>query len=153
MNRSPITRRKIGKLLRLPAADRLLLLRAAVWLPAVDLGLRAFGFARLRRVLARGAAPRPAGPPDPARWAEVERVAWCVAAAARHHLYPTRCLTRSLVLWRLLARRGIPSELQIGVRKEERELLAHAWVECAGRPVAETGDVERRYASMAVPAP
>jgi len=51
----------------------------------------------------------------------------------------TRCLARSLVLTRLLARRGIPAKLVIGARTTP-EFLAHAWVECAGHPVLAPGD-------------
>ena len=51
-------------------------------------------------------------------------------------LLPTdsRCLVRSLVLTRLLARRDIPSTLIIGVTAAP-EFKAHAWVEHAGRPL------------------
>jgi hypothetical protein len=41
---------------------------------------------------------------------------------------------RSLVLTRLLARRGVPSTLIIGVSAAP-EFAAHAWVEHAGRPL------------------
>jgi hypothetical protein len=51
----------------------------------------------------------------------------------------TRCLARSLVLTRLLARRGIPAKLVIGARAKP-EFLAHAWVEHAGDPVLAPGD-------------
>ena len=51
----------------------------------------------------------------------------------------TRCLVRSLVLTRLLARRGIPAKLVIGARAAP-DFLAHAWVECAGDPVLLPGD-------------
>jgi transglutaminase-like putative cysteine protease len=44
-----------------------------------------------------------------------------------------RCLTRSLVLTAMLARRGIPATLVIGVRPEP--FGAHAWVEHGGRPL------------------
>jgi hypothetical protein len=43
----------------------------------------------------------------------------------------SRCLMRSLVLTRLLARRGIESRLVISVRPGER-FAAHAWVEHDG---------------------
>lgn len=134
MTRTAFIRKKIAAIRRLPGADRRLLVRAALWLLAVDVGLRTLGFSRLRRLLARGLPSGPAADErSPAvRSAEAERVARLVAAAARHHLYPVKCLTRSLVLWRLLALRGLPSELRIGVRKEERTLLAHAWVEHGG---------------------
>jgi hypothetical protein len=45
-----------------------------------------------------------------------------------------RCLIRSLVVLRLLGRRGIPARLVIGVRAETG-FGAHAWVEHHGRPV------------------
>jgi transglutaminase superfamily protein len=51
----------------------------------------------------------------------------------------TRCLVRSLVMTRLLARRGIPAKLVIGARSAP-DFLAHAWVEHAGEPVLDPGD-------------
>ena len=51
----------------------------------------------------------------------------------------TRCLLRSLVLTRLLAKRGIPTKLVIGTRAAP-DFLAHAWVEYAGAPVLPVGD-------------
>jgi hypothetical protein len=51
----------------------------------------------------------------------------------------TRCLTRSLVLTRVLARRGISSQLVIGARTKP-SFQAHAWVEQAGQPVLPAGD-------------
>jgi hypothetical protein len=51
----------------------------------------------------------------------------------------TRCLVRSLVLTRLLARRGIPAKLVIGARTAPT-FLAHAWVELDGDPVLAPGD-------------
>jgi hypothetical protein len=44
-----------------------------------------------------------------------------------------RCLTTSLVLSALLARRGIPATVVIGVRLDP--FAAHAWVEHSGRPL------------------
>ena len=46
----------------------------------------------------------------------------------------TRCLRRSLVLLRLLTRRGISARLVIAARTDP-EFLAHAWVEHDGVPV------------------
>ena len=51
----------------------------------------------------------------------------------------TRCLARSLVLTRLLARRGIPAKLVIAARRGP-DFLAHAWVEHDGIPVLNPGD-------------
>jgi hypothetical protein len=55
-------------------------------------------------------------------------------------LLPTdsRCLVQSLVLTRLLGRRGVPSSLVIGVMSEP-QFAAHAWVEHAGAPLLSPG--------------
>lgn len=145
--------RKLSAFRRLPGPRRRLLVGAALRLLLVDLGLRLLGFARVRRLLARPAAPAPAPGTARERREEAEALAWAVAAAARHHLYPMRCLPRALVLWRFLSRRGIPGELQIGVRTEAGELRAHAWVELDGRPLGEGADVGDLYASLTLPAP
>jgi hypothetical protein len=52
-----------------------------------------------------------------------------------------RCLTRSLVLTSLLARRGIASSVVIGVKTEPR-FSAHAWVESGGTPLLPPGQGE-----------
>lgn len=51
----------------------------------------------------------------------------------------TRCLRRSLVLMKLLAKRGISARLVIGARTGP-DFLAHAWVEHGGEPVLPPGD-------------
>jgi Transglutaminase-like superfamily len=51
----------------------------------------------------------------------------------------TRCLARSLVLIRLLARRRISARLVIATRTTP-SFAAHAWVEHAGLPVLPPGD-------------
>ncbi len=48
----------------------------------------------------------------------------------------TRCLTRSVVLMRMLARRQVETTLIIGVRAAP-SFGAHAWIEHAGRPLLE----------------
>jgi hypothetical protein len=65
---------------------------------------------------------------------EARRLGWIVVRVLTLLPGDTRCLRRSLVLTRMLARRGIPSRLVIGARTEP-EFLAHAWVECDGVPV------------------
>jgi hypothetical protein len=86
------------------------------------------------------AEPALAPPADPADGLdEARRLGWVVARTLRLLPGDTRCLTRSLVLTRLLARRGIPAKLVIGARPAA-EFQAHAWVECEGEPVLSRGD-------------
>lgn len=56
--------------------------------------------------------------------------------------WDSRCLMRSLVLLRMLARRGVVCRLVIGVRPGER-FEAHAWIEHAGHPLLPTLGYER----------
>lgn len=77
-----------------------------------------------------------AGPPDMSP-ADVYRLAFrlgrVVERGLNHLPGDTRCLTRSLVLVRLLARRGIPTRLVIGVKPQP--FAAHAWVEYEREPL------------------
>lgn len=51
--------------------------------------------------------------------------------------WDSRCLMRSLVLLRMLARRGVVCKLVIGVKPGER-FEAHAWIEHDGHPLLPT---------------
>ena len=53
----------------------------------------------------------------------------------------TTCLTRSLVVTGMLARRGLPTSLTISVNSPE-DFAAHAWVEWEGEPLLDPGDHE-----------
>ena len=81
--------------------------------------------------------------PKPAATDHTLEEAWRLGNAVARTLTfvpgDTRCLARSLVLTRLLARRGIAAKLVIGARPAP-EFLAHAWVEYDGDPVLDPGD-------------
>jgi len=77
--------------------------------------------------------PRGAGD-EAAGLEEARRLGGAVVRTLRFLPGDTRCLRRSLVLVRLLARRGIAARLVIGARTAP-DFLAHAWVEHDGVPV------------------
>ncbi len=81
-------------------------------------------------------APLAAGPHA---LGEARRLGWAVARTLELVPGDSRCLARSLVLTRLLARRGIPAKLVIGAQAAP-DFLAHAWVEYDGQPVLSHGD-------------
>ena len=94
--------------------------------------------AGIRRARATAASPRAESALDFAG-----RLGAIVDGRLRHLPGDTRCLTRSLVLLELLARRGLTGGvLVIGVRAEP-SFGAHAWVELDGRsllqPIEATG--------------
>jgi hypothetical protein len=124
----PAMLRKCKRFLEISGRERRDFLSAAAWLPVVSLGLRTFGYRRCCLwLIPKSSGNQELGPADRERAQSIQRM---VAAAC--WVWPLRptCLTRSLVLVRLLRRRGLPAELKIGVRKPGRRLEAHAWVEC-----------------------
>ena len=73
---------------------------------------------------------------DPPGAAQSVRLGRAVSRTLARLPTDTRCLLRSLVLLRILARRGGRPALVIAARPGERmQLDAHAWVEVEGHPV------------------
>lgn len=102
-------------------------------LPVIDVSLRVRGYTRTREsLLGWSARPR-----SPLAVADIDGfsaiVAQAVSIAGRRSLWRTTCLRQALLVEALLARRGVESELRIGVRNDATTGFgAHAWVERAG---------------------
>lgn len=122
-----------------------MLLAAMACLPLFWLGLRVLGLHRFQAWL------QPNNPPIERHVSldEVARIATLVNIAALHVPFPATCLTRSLLLGWMLRRRGVASQLRIGVRLTEGVLDAHAWVEYADIPINDRPDVSARFAAFA----
>jgi hypothetical protein len=139
--------RDLRKLRALSASERLLLARSLVAVPWIVVGLRLFGFQRMKSALERrspaaGPAAVPRREDATARAKTVARIAGI--AAGRGPVRAT-CLRRSLLIWWLLRREGIDAKIRIGVRRDGGELFAHAWVEHRGIPLGESDDLDARY--------
>lgn len=123
---------------------------ALVLLPVVAVGLRRRGYRWTADRLAAGrtdlAPPDRGGPDD--QLAMALDVAFVVRQAGR--LAPdATCLRQALVVHHLLARRGVPSRIRIGVRPGPASGLAfHAWVEVDGRPVSEPPDAVAGFVAL-----
>lgn len=117
----------VGRLAQLERWQRLMLVRAFLYLSVIDLALR---LVPLRRLADVGAKATESVPLDDVRRAYLY-ASW-IAYAARHHYADPKCLPRSLALYSWLRRDGMPCALRIGVRKEDGALKAHAWVEVSG---------------------
>jgi hypothetical protein len=125
-------------------ADQRTLLTAAACMPLFWLGLRILGLPRFQARLQRSKVTRGAAMTLP----DIQALGELVNIAARHTLGPRTCLTRSLLLGWLLRRRGVESQLRIGVRLNQGVFDAHAWVECSGVPVNDQPDVGTQFASF-----
>jgi hypothetical protein len=139
-----------------------LLLQSLLMLPVTALSIKLLGVQRFRNALVRlsqkgkdSSARSSLNTPPPVfslehKTQKARQIARLVRAAANHGLYRANCLEQSLVLWSLLKRNGLESEIRFGARKEEDELQAHAWVEFLGIALNEDHGVEQRYAPFAV---
>ena len=124
--------RRARRFLRLPPRDRRLLAEAAALVVLARLGLWLLPFRSVRGLLAR----------VPARATDARddntitgRIAWAVPVVSACVPAAT-CLTQALAAQALLARRGCPAELRIGVARGANGMLeAHAWVERDDRVV------------------
>lgn len=122
---------RLHKLWLIPAAERRLLVKAALWLGAVRLGLRLLPFRTQRRILAHLERVFPCGSPSQA--AVPEKIAWAVETAGRHVPKAT-CLTQAIAGKLLLTGAGYRSHLHLGVAKDkDGHFLAHAWLKSGGK--------------------
>jgi hypothetical protein len=111
----------------------------------VAAGVYLFGFTRMRTFLASAGAC--SLQTSESRWTAGERVAAAVRRAAQHGLFRGTCLSRSLLLWHMLKRRGIAAEIRFGVRPGNRAMEAHAWVEQDGHSL-DDGFEEHAFADL-----
>ena len=121
----------------LSGRERRVLIAAWLGLAIAPMAVAVVPFRTLRK-WAEGGARRSAESRDP----DPVRVAALVEAAGRHHLMVTTCLSRSLLLCRLLRRQGHPARLVVGAARRDGHLEAHAWVESGGRRLS-AGPVDR----------
>jgi hypothetical protein len=82
--------------------------------------------------------------PDATRTAEVRRVEWAVATAARNLPWKPVCLPQAVAAQWMLRRKGIPSTLYLGI-DPAGNYDAHAWVR-AGAVIVTGGPSIQRYA-------
>jgi hypothetical protein len=127
-----------AKLRGLSRSDWGVLLDCAWAIPAVEFSVR---WRSPRRWLPPAAA---SAPPASSASAAADRIAHLVDAVYRRLPIEPTCLTRSLVVYRLLRARGIPCQLRIGLRRKDAALEGHAWTEtdrvaAAGTEAGETG--------------
>ena len=71
-----------------------------------------------------------------------------VSIAAHNGPYKASCLERSLATWWLLQRKGIHTELKIGVNNTAKSFAAHAWLEYPGHALAERSDIEDCFSAF-----
>ena len=88
--------------------------------------------------------------PDAATRALGQRLALAIERAAEHGPIRATCLERAVALDRMLRRHGISrGRIRVGVRLEDGQFLAHAWVELGDLILADAPRRVRAFQSIA----
>ena len=79
----------------------------------------------------------------------IYQIARMIKIAATYGPYRANCLKQCLLLWWLLARNGVVSEIKFGVNKqtglEHKEMKAHAWVDYKGEILIDSLETQALY--------
>jgi hypothetical protein len=130
--------RRLKRFIQLAGAERRILIQAGFVVGVTRVALWFLSADTVRKVSAR-VARGTAG--------SLEQLVWAVKAVSRYLPHAT-CLTQALAAQALLARAGFPSQVEIGVAKDDlHRLQAHAWVVCYGQTVL-GGQEANHYNSM-----
>jgi len=138
---------RLGKVLSLTWLEWRIIACSLVLLPFCACSLRVRGFLPTLKAMVP-VRPVDFHPSPQQQLALARRIARAVGIAARYGPYRATCLKKSLVLARLLQRRGIEHELKLGADFVDGDFSAHAWVEHRGIPINDDPDVGKRFASF-----
>jgi hypothetical protein len=133
-----------------PADERALILRAMIFLPITEIGLRVLGFRRCKEKIENLLVSDPRSQ-SAIPFETAAKITRAVRSVELHGFGTPNCLERSMVLWWLLRRAGIAGELHIGGRKSGPRFEAHAWVELEGKVLNDSADVHIHYARFDAP--
>lgn len=124
------------RLLALPPGERLLVLEALFFVTVARLALFSVPFKRIVRFLGQEVPPGSSADTSvPASAAnEVRLLGAAIDRVSRHTPWETACLAQAAAGKFMLRRRGLPSRLYLGTRRDEQgRLQAHAWLETGGQ--------------------
>lgn len=133
------------KLLSLSFSEVWHLMEAAAAIVAFDLALRLFPSKICLAFFKGKAVFRPRR-----QRADPRRLAWLVEVADRYAPGRSSCLRKAAALAWLLRRRGIATDLRIGVAQEGGNFMAHSWLESESGEVIGLSDTDK-YAPLSSP--
>ncbi len=140
--------KRLINFIRLPAAEKALLLKVMPLLVGIRCGLSILPLQKLHRfILHRG---RENHRPVSSDLTYPDQIAQAIERASVYVLGENTCLTQALAGLLLLRRRGYPAVLRMGVMKrEDGALQAHAWLVNEGKVVIGGKAIElERYTQL-----
>jgi len=141
-------RHRVSRLLALSPAETGDLALAQLFLVSARLRRRWTTPGRFMQIISDAAGPTVT--PDAATRALGRRLALAVERAAEHGPVRATCLERAIALDRLLRRHGVArGRIRVGVRWENDQFLAHAWVELDDLILADTPNRVQAFRTIA----
>lgn len=139
MDRALFAWQRLHKVLRLSRFDWWLLFLATLYLARSAVLLRSRPVSDVIALASPQILKPDASGQKPA---SATRIGWAIGVAAKVVPWKANCLAQAVAASRLLRRCGCEPEIRIGVRRDGRELLAHAWVVCDGETIVGAGALE-----------
>jgi hypothetical protein len=119
----------LSKYLQLSPRDRWLLIYYVIMLIVVDLGLRFFGFQKMTSILSTQASKKMIQQQQTVEEVEeVRHTASLVEIVANRGFFRATCLRQALLVYYLLLKKGIKTELRIGISNKTKSFKSHAWI-------------------------
>ncbi len=114
----------------LPWRMRAYFVQAYFLLGMMRAAILVFSFKRLSRSLKHHAASATHTPLTDQQQQRALEIGEMVATAARFTPWKSNCLTQALTAQKMLRWRHIPGMFFLGVKKNQKQLEAHAWLQC-----------------------
>lgn len=78
---------------------------------------------------------------------KIKRISFFVSKVCRKTPWESKCLVQAIIAQRLLVKENIESTLYLGVGRDNKEMVAHAWIKCGEFTV--TGDIDKEFGIVA----
>jgi Transglutaminase-like superfamily len=136
--------KKVMRVLRLPLAQKGLLLETLVLLALAGLAVLLLPFRWIARALGKQETQTPEHE-DSAQAQQLLRLAFMLRKASKNVPWTSKCLDQTMAAKFMLARSGIAGTINFGVRNDESsQLAAHAWLR-SGTYYVTGGEIRNRF--------
>lgn len=128
-------------------AERWFALKCIFLLQAVSISIRWFGFNPVYSWLKRRGQGFSLQTENKPEFADQAAYVGALVGVANRRIpsLAVSCLPESMTVWWLLRRRGIASDLRLGIRRSDDRLDGHAWVEINSRVVSGDPNVAQDF--------
>ena len=129
--------------------DRFRLFYYSVLLLPVHIGLSWFGYQKVYAFLESHPGKRDLFPGQAEEALDkAKRCAYLVSVASQYGFIRATCLRQALLVFWFMRCKGIFTDLRIGVRREGKSVIAHAWLKYGDTVISEGSQVENNFTAF-----